>query len=66
MLDVYPALCEGHKMMVAQLYADAYRQGSVYVTRERTVKLNAMSKRKDHEKGDFIAIIEDMNDRDAK
>ena len=65
-LDIYPALCEGHKMMVAQMYADAYRQGSVYVTRERTVKLNAMSKRKDHEKGDFIAIIEDMNDRDTK
>lgn len=66
LLDVYPALCEGHKMMVAQMYADAYRQGSRYVTRERTVKLNALSKRKGHEKGDFIAIIEDMNEKDAK
>lgn len=66
LLDIYPALCEGHKVMAAQMYADAYRQGSRYVTRERTVKLNALSKRKGHEKGDFIAIIEDMNEKDAK
>lgn len=66
LLDIYPALCEGHKVMAAQMYADAYRQGSWYVTRERTVKLNALSKRKGHEKGDFIAIIEDMNEKDAK
>ena len=66
LLDIYPTLCEGHKMMAAQMYADAYRQGSRYVTRERTVKLNALSKRKDHEKGDFIAIIEDMNAEDAR
>ena len=66
LLDIYPALCEGHKVMAAQMYADAYRQGSRYVTRERTVKLNALSKRNGHEKGDFIAIIEDMNEKDAK
>lgn len=66
LLNIYPALCEGHKVMAAQMYADAYRQGSRYVTRERTVKLNALSKRKSHEKGDFIAIIEDMNEKDAK
>lgn len=66
LLNIYPALCEGHKVMAAQMYADAYRQGSRYVTRERTVKLNALSKRKGHEKGDFITIIEDMNEKDAK
>lgn len=66
LLNIYPALCEGHKVMAAQMYADAYRQGSRYVTRERTVKLNTLSKRKGHEKGDFIAIIEDMNEKDAK
>lgn len=66
LLNIYPALCEGHKVMAAQMYADAYRQGSRYVTRERTVKLNALSKRKGHEKGDFIAIIEDMNKKDTK
>lgn len=66
LLNIYPALCEGHKVMAAQMYADAYRQSSRYVTRDRTVKLNALSKRKGHEKGDFIAIIEDMNEKDAK
>lgn len=66
LLNIYPALCEGHKVMAAQMYADAYRQGSRYVTRERTVKLNALSKRQGHEKGDFIAIIEDMNEKDTK
>ena len=66
LLNIYPALCEGHKVMAAQMYADAYRQGSRYVTRERTVKLNTLSKRKGHEKGDFIAIIEDMNEKDTK
>lgn len=66
LLNIYPALCDGHKVMAAQMYADAYRQGSRYVTRERTVKLNALSKRKGHEKGDFITIIEDMNEKDAK
>lgn len=66
LLNIYPALCEGHKVMAAQMYADAYRQGSRYVTRERTVKLNALSKRKGHEKGDFITIIEDMNEKDTK
>lgn len=66
LLNIYPALCEGHKVMAAQMYADAYRQGSRYVTRERTVKLNTLSKRKGREKGDFIAIIEDMNEKDAK
>lgn len=66
LLNIYPALCEGHKVMAAQMYADAYRQGSRYVTRERTVKLNALSKRKGYEKGDFIAIIEDMNEKDTK
>ena len=66
LLNIYPALCEGHKVMAAQMYADAYRQGSRYVTRERTVKLNALSKRKGYEKGDFITIIEDMNEKDTK
>lgn len=64
MLDIYPALCEGHKKMVAQRYADAFAQGSPYVTRERVVALNNLSKRKGHERGDFIGIIEAMNAQD--
>lgn len=66
LLELYPALCEGHKQMVAQRYADAFAAGSPYVTRERAVKLNDLSRRKGHERGDFIHIIEEMNERDAR
>lgn len=66
LLELYPALCEGHKQMVAQRYADAFAAGSPYVTRERTVKLNELSRREGHERGDFIYIIEKMNERDAR
>lgn len=66
LLELYPALCEGHKQMVAQRYADAFAAGSPYVTRERVVKLNDLSRREGHERGDFIHIIEEMNERDAR
>lgn len=64
--EMYPLLCEGHKMIVAQCYADAYREKNPRVTRELTVKLNALSKRKGHEGGDFTSIIEEMNAEDAQ
>lgn len=66
MLEIYPNLCGGHKKMVAQRYADAYHEGSPYVTRDIVVKLNEMSKTAKNQKGDFIAIIEEMNARDAQ
>ena len=64
MIEIYPALCEGHKRMVAQRYADAFAQGSPYVTRNLVVALNNLSKRKGHERGDFMPIIEAMNAQD--
>lgn len=66
MLDIYPKLCEGHKKMVAARYAEAYGKNSPYVTRERVVKLNEMSKSKQNPRGDFVAIIEQMNEREAQ
>lgn len=66
LLELYPALCEGHKQMVAQRYADAFAAGSPYVTRERAVRLNEMSRREGHERGDFVHIVEEMNERDAR
>lgn len=66
LIEIYPALCEGHKQMVAQRYADAFAAGSPYVTRERAVKLNELSRRKGHERGDFVHIVEEMNERDAR
>lgn len=65
-LEIYPALCEGHKKMVAQRYAEAFHKNNPNVTRERVLALNAMSKDAGSEKGDFTPIIEMMNQRDAE
>ena len=66
MLEIYPSLCEGHKKMVAQRYAEAYQNGSPYVTRNIVVQLNELSKTAKNPKGDFVSIIEEMNARDAQ
>lgn len=66
LLDIYPKLCDGHKKMVAQRWAEAYEEGNPNVTRERTVKLNEMSKAAGSTRGDFIGIIERMNAQDAQ
>lgn len=65
LLNIYPMLCDGHKKIVAQRYHEAYANNSPYVTRERTVKLNDMSKTESNKKGDFYRIIEQMNAADA-
>ena len=65
-LEIYPALCDGHKKMVAQRYAEAFHKNNPNVTRERVLALNAMSKEAGSEKGDFTPIIEMMNQRDAE
>lgn len=65
LLDIYPKLCEGHKKMVAQQYMEAYTNSSPYVTRERVMKLNAMSKAGGG-KGDFTPILEKMNAQDVE
>ncbi len=64
-LDIYPKLCDGHKKMVAQRYAEAYAAGSPYVKRETVVKLNEMSKTDKNPRGAFVSVIEDMNERDT-
>ena len=66
MLEIYPNLCEGHKKMVAQRYAEAYQSGSPYVTRNIVVQLNELSKTAKNPKGDFVSIIEEINARDAQ
>lgn len=65
-LDIYPKLCEGHKEMVAKRFYEAYTAGNPKVTRELVVKLNTISKEYGSEKGDFIGIIELMNNADMK
>jgi len=65
MLEIYPKLCDGHKKMVAQGYAEAYENGDTHVTREIVVRLNEMSKTAEKPRGDFVRIIERMNEREA-
>lgn len=65
-LDIYPKLCKGHQEMVAKRYYEAYLKKNPKVTREIVVELNKLSKQAGSEKGDFIGIIEMMNEADTK
>lgn len=65
MLEIYPKLCDGHKEMVAKRYYEAYQAHNPNVTREIVTKLNALSKEAGSKRGDFIGILELMNEADA-
>lgn len=60
-LDIYPNLCQGSKMMVAQRYLEAFQNHSPFVKRETVIKLNEMSKDKDCPRGYFMPIVEGLN-----
>jgi hypothetical protein len=74
MLEIFPKLCASHRMMVAQRYLEAYENGSPYVTRERVLKLNEISKKEFADvddknplkRGAFAGIIDKMNAKDAQ
>lgn len=66
MLEIYPKLCAGHREMVAKRYHEAYLANSQYVTREIVVALNSMSKQFGSKNGDFVDIIESMNQADIR
>lgn len=60
-LEIFPHLCDGNKMMVAQRYMEAYQNHSPFV-KEATVRaLNELSKNEEFPKGLFMPIIESMN-----
>lgn len=65
-LEIYPKLCASHKEMVAKRYNEAYQAGNPHVKRDVVVELNRMSKAAGSKDGDFTAIIEAMNEADAK
>lgn len=60
-LEIYPNLCDGNKMMVAQRYLEAYQRHSPFVKRETVITLNEMSKDNNCPRGYFMPIIESMN-----
>lgn len=65
-LEIYPKLCKGHREMVAKRYYEQYMSGNPAISRDVVVSLNAMSRKLDGGEGDFVRIIEDMNEADLK
>lgn len=65
LLELYPELCEGHKVMVAQRYREAFDRGSPYVTRERVTALRDMAQAAHITPNPFTSILQEMNKREA-
>lgn len=63
-LKIYPKLCKGHREMVAKRYHEAYVAKNQNVTRAIVTELNNLSKQLGSERGDFVDIIESMNEAD--
>ena len=60
-LEIFPALCEGHKEMVAKRYYEAWMEKNPFVHREIVAELNRMAKQAGMKDNAFSAIIEGMN-----
>ncbi len=65
LLELYPELCEGHKVMVAQRYREAFDRGSPHVTRERVTALRDMAQTAHITPNPFTSILQEMNKREA-
>lgn len=60
-LEIFPALCDGHKEIVAKRYYEAWMNRSPYVHRDTVAELNRMAKQSGMKENAFSAIIEGMN-----
>lgn len=61
-LDLYPALCDSHKKMVALRYFEAHQDGKEF-PRERIEALQKMTAKAGLDIQNFKAILQDMNDK---
>ncbi|MEG2527149.1 MAG: hypothetical protein RSA62_08010, partial [Oscillospiraceae bacterium] len=71
LIDIYPALCQSNKDMIAQRFTGAFEQGDKRITRELVVSLNNLSRQASEndeqpQRGAFFGIIEAMNKLDSK
>lgn len=64
-LDIYPALCDGHKEMVEKRYYEAWKEGNPAVTRETVVKLKSLAFDAGRTDNAFKRIVQEMNAADA-
>lgn len=65
-LEIFPALCEGHKEMVGKRFYEAWTNKSPYILRERVVELNRMAKAAGMKENAFAEILREMNEKDAE
>ena len=63
-LDIYPKLCREHQIMIAKRFRDTFETGKKKLSRDLVVGLNNLSKKSGNKKGDFVAIIEAMNNKE--
>lgn len=66
LLDLFPALCHSHKVIVAQRYRQAYLSNDPNVTRERVTKLKDLARAAGMDPNPFVSIIEMMNEHDKE
>ena len=64
-LDVYPALCDGHKEMVEKRYYEEWREGNPAVTRDTVLRLKNLAADAGRADNAFKRIIQEMNAADA-
>lgn len=65
-LEIFPALCEGHKEMVGKRFYEAWTNHSPHINRERIVALNKMAKEAGMKENAFTEILKEMNEKDAE
>jgi hypothetical protein len=61
LLEIYPALCPGHRKIVAARVYEAWKGGNKAVTRGLVKELNKLCKKIDPDEHTFKAIMEEMN-----
>lgn len=65
-LDIYPALCDGHKEMVEKRYYEAWKQSDPNVTRELVGKLKNLAFDAGRSDNAFKRILQEMNAAEAE
>ncbi|MBO5918776.1 MAG: hypothetical protein J6Q14_08430 [Oscillospiraceae bacterium] len=60
-LEIFPALCEGHKEMVAKRFYEGWMEKNPHIHRDTVAELNRMAKDAGMKNNAFSAIIEGMN-----
>lgn len=65
-LSIYPALCDGHKEMVAKRYYEAWCEHNPHIHRDVVLELKRMAQDAGIQNNTFADILAEMNTADAK